>query len=105
MPQFNEDFIKSNNEESDERYFLEIDVQYPEKLPESHYNLQFYLKKWKLKKKLWENWVCYTNKKFKTGTLKKVHSVIKFNQNAWLKAYIDINNDVRKKSKSDFEKD
>ena len=45
MPQFNEDFIKSNNEESDERYFLEIDVQYPEKLPESHYNLQFYLKK------------------------------------------------------------
>ena len=41
----------------------------------------------------------------KAGTLKKVHSVIKFNQNAWLKAYIDINNDVRKKSKSDFEKD
>ena len=73
MPQFNEDFIKSNNEESDERYFLEIDVQYPEKLPESHYKLQFYLKKWKLKKKLWENWVCYTNKKFKTGIKKSRH--------------------------------
>ena len=26
--QFNEDFIKSSNEESDEGYFLEIDVQY-----------------------------------------------------------------------------
>ena len=29
--QFNEDFIKSYNEESDEGYFLEIDVQYAEK--------------------------------------------------------------------------
>ena len=29
---FNEDFIKNYNEESDEGYFLEVDVQYPEKL-------------------------------------------------------------------------
>ena len=27
--QFNEDFIKSYTEESDERYFFEVDVQYP----------------------------------------------------------------------------
>ena len=27
--QFNEDFIKNYNEESDERYCLEVDVQYP----------------------------------------------------------------------------
>ena len=31
--------------------------------------------------------------------LKKVHRVIKFNRNAWLKAYIDINTDLRKKQK------
>ena len=37
--------------------------------------------------------------------LKKVHKVIKFNQNAWLKSYIDMNADVREKAKSDFEKD
>ena len=34
--------------------------------------------------------------------LKKVHKVIKFNQNAWLKSYIDMNTDPRKKAKSYF---
>ena len=34
--QFNKYFIKSYNEESDEGYFLEVDVQYPEKLHELH---------------------------------------------------------------------
>ena len=36
---------------------------------------------------------------------KKVHIVIKFNQNAWLKPDIDMNNDLRKKAKNDLEKD
>ena len=31
--------------------------------------------------------------------LKKIHKLIKFNQNAWLKLYIDMNTVVRKKEK------
>ena len=37
--------------------------------------------------------------------LKKVHRVIEFNQEAWLKKYVDINTELRKKASNDFEKD
>ena len=43
--QFNEDFTKNFKEESDEGYFLEVDVQYPEKLHELHNNLPFWTRK------------------------------------------------------------
>ena len=36
---FNKDFIKNYNEESDEGYFFEVVVQYPEKLHELHNDL------------------------------------------------------------------
>ena len=36
--QFNGDFIKNYNKESDEGYFLEADVQYIKKLHECHYD-------------------------------------------------------------------
>ena len=38
--QFNEDFMKSYNEESDEGYFREVDVEYLEKLHELYNLLQ-----------------------------------------------------------------
>ena len=37
--------------------------------------------------------------------LEKIHRAIKFNQEAWLKPYTDINRDLRKKPKNKFEKD
>ena len=37
--------------------------------------------------------------------LKKVHRIIQFNQEAWLKPYIDMNTKLRTEAKNDFEKD
>ena len=56
--QFNENFIKKYNEESDEGYFLEVAVQYLEKFHELHNYFSF------------------------LSFLKKLQRVIKFNQNA-----------------------
>ena len=99
-----------NNFESDEGYFLEVDVQYPEKLHELHNDLRFSLERMKIEKA--ENLV--TNLHNKTGyvihirnlkqalnhglVLKKVHRVIKFNQNAWLNPFINMNAMLRQKA-------
>ena len=48
--QFNEDFIKNYNEDSDEKYFLEVDVQYSEKLHKLHNDLPFSLERMKIEK-------------------------------------------------------
>ena len=48
--QFNENFIKNYNEESGEGYFLKVDVQYPEKLHETHNDLPFLLERMKIEK-------------------------------------------------------
>ena len=32
LPKFNEDFMKNYNENSDEGYFLEVDIEYPKTL-------------------------------------------------------------------------
>ena len=48
--QFNEDFLKCYNEESDEGYCLEADVQYPEKLHKLHNDLPFLAERIKIEK-------------------------------------------------------
>ena len=48
--QLDKDFMKSYNEDSDEGYFFEVDVQYPEKLREIHNELPFLPEKLKIEK-------------------------------------------------------
>ena len=115
--QFNEDFIKNYNEESDEGYFIKVGVQYLEKLHELHNDLPFLPERIEIEKveKLVANLHDKTEYVIRIINLKqplhheiilrKIHKVIKFNQNAWLKPHIDINVDLRKKAKRDFEKD
>ena len=48
--QFNEDFIKNYNAESDEGYFVEVNVQYPENLLSLHNGLPFLLGRMQIEK-------------------------------------------------------
>ena len=48
--EFNEDFIKKYDEDSNTGYFPEVDVEYPKNLFNSHKDLHFYPKNKKLKK-------------------------------------------------------
>ena len=41
MLKVNEDFIKNYDEESDERYIVEVDVEYPKHLHDLHSDLPF----------------------------------------------------------------
>ena len=46
--QFNEDFIENYNEESDEGYFLQVDVQYSAKPHDLHNDLLFLSERMKI---------------------------------------------------------
>ena len=117
VSELNEDFIKCYSDESDERYFLEVDVQYPENLHNLYYGLSLLPKRIKIKKvdKLLgnlhdnEEYILHIRNFKKALNYKlifeKVHRVIKFKQKSWSKQYIDKNTDLRKKSKSGFKKD
>ena len=48
--QLKEDFTKNYDEGSNEGYFLEVDVQYPEKLHEPHNDFPFLTERKKIKK-------------------------------------------------------
>ena len=73
--QFNENFIKSYNDASDAGYFLEVDVQYSEKIHNLHNDLFFLPERMKIEKvqKHVANLhdkkkICHAHTKFKTLT-------------------------------------
>ena len=117
LSEFNENFIKNYNENSDVGYFLIVDIEYPKQLWSSHKDLPFLPEGRKLEKV--EKLACSIEEKGKYVIhiralkqalnhgliLKYVHRVIKFNQEAWLKSYIDMNTKLRKEAKNEFEKD
>ena len=113
----NEDFIKNYNENTDNGYILEVDVKYLKRLHKLHSDLPFLSERMEVNK--CKKLVCnlFNKKKYVAHInavkqalnhglkLKKNHRVIEFNQKEWLKPYIDMNTELRKVAKKDFEKD
>ena len=94
-----------------------MDVKYPKRLHELHSDLPFLPERMKINK--CKKFVCnlFNKKKYVIHVnslkqalnhglkLKKIHRVIEFNQKEWLKSYTDMNTELRKAAKNDFEKD
>ena len=98
-------------------YILEVDVDYPKGLHESHNELPFLPERMKIgkveklipnlnKKKKYVVHIRTLDQALKHGlVLKKVHRAIKFEQSAWLEPYIMKNTRLRMAAKNEFEKD
>ena len=113
----NEEFIKNYNENDKKGYIFEVDVKYPKILHELHSDLLFLPERMEINK--CKKLVCnlYNKKKYVVHInslkqalnhslkLKKIHRIIEFNQEAWLKPHIDMNTELRKLARNDFEKD
>ena len=96
---------------------LEVDVEYPGNIRMLHSNLAFLPERMKINK--CSKLVCTTQNKenyvihiralkqaLNHGLkLTKVRRIIQFDEEAWLKPYIDMNTKLRKEAKKDFEKD
>ena len=116
LSKFNKDFIKNFDENGNIGYFLEVDIDYWKELFNLHKDLSFLPESKKVNKV--EKLICSTEYKKKNVIhirslkqalinglkLKKVHRVIQFKQKAWLKVYIDMNTELRKNAKNEFEK-
>ena len=115
--EINKEFIKNYNENDNKGYIFEVDVRYLKRLHEIHSDLPFLPERMKMDK--CNKLVCNLSNKKKYVIhinslkqalnhglkLKKIHRIIEFNQEEWLKPYIDMNTELRKASKNDFEKD
>ena len=113
----NEEFLKNYNENDKKGYILKVDVKYLKKSHHLHSDLLFLPERMEINK--CKKLVCYLYDKKKYAVhinslkqalnhglkLKKIHRIIEFNQEAWLKPYIDMNTEFRKLARNDFEKD
>ena len=113
----NEEFIKNYNEDNNKGYILEVNVKYPKRLHKLHSDLPFLPERMEINK--CKKLVCNLSNKKKYAThintlkqalshglkLKKIYRIIEFNQVAWLKPYTDMNTELKKAGKNDFEKD
>ena len=117
ISKFDEKFVKNYDENGDKGYILEVDIEYSKNLHTLYSDLPFLPERMKIQKCIKlactvqdkENYAIHISalkKAFNHGlVLKKVHRMIQFDQEDWLKPYIKMNIDYRKDAKNEFEKD
>ena len=117
LSKFVEHLVKDYDENSNKRYFFEVDVEYPKNLFNLQSDLPFLPERKKIKK--CSKPVCNIHDKENYAVhiralkqalnhgliLKKLHRVIQFNQEEWLKPYNNMNTNLRTEVKNDFKKD
>ena len=116
LSKFNENFIKNYDENGNIGYFFEVDIDYPKELFDLHKDLPVLPESKKVNKveklfcdiedrKLYVIHIRGLKQVLNNGLrLRKVHRIIQFKQKAWLKVYIDMNTELRKNVKNEFEK-
>ena len=112
-----EEVVRSYDKNDIKGYILEVDVDYPNELQNLHSDFPFLAESMVINntKKLVcnlqdkKNYVVHMNvlkQALDHGLkLRKVHRVIEFDQEEWLKKYINFNTELRKNALNDFEKD
>ena len=117
LSMFIPEFIKNYDVNSDTGYLFYADITYPHDLRDAHKDLPFLPDRMTVNKvnKLICSEYDKTNysvhilalqQALKHGLiLKKVHKVISFRQEAWLKPYIEMNTEIRTNASNEFEKD
>ena len=117
ISRMDEEFVRSYDKNDIKGYILEVDVDYPNELQNLHSDFPFLAESMVINntKKLVcnsqdkKNYVVHVNvlkQALDHGLkLKMVYRVIEFDQEAWLKKYINFNTELRKNALNDFEKD
>ena len=105
ISKIDEDFVKDYNKNNNKGYILDVDVDYPNKLQNLHSDTKKLVCNLNDKK----NYIVHINvlkQALDHGLkLRKVHRAIEFEHETWLKEYIDVNTELRKKATNGFEKD
>eukprot|EP00102_Acyrthosiphon_pisum_P012564 XP_008181781.2 PREDICTED: uncharacterized protein LOC103309046 [Acyrthosiphon pisum] len=111
--------LENSNETSEIGYSLEVDLSYPKSLHDKHNDLPYLperiippgskIKKLVANLKPKKHYVVHymaLKQALKAGLiLEKVHRVFKFKQSAWLSKYIELNTNMRKNARNDFERE
>ena len=117
ISRMDEEFVRSYDKNDIKGYILEVDVDYPNELQNLHSDFPFLAESMVINNTKTlvcnlqgkKNYVVHINvlkQALDHGLkLRKVHRVIEFDQEAWLKKYINFNTELRKNALNDFEKD